>query len=111
MITESKDALTQLILLTLNLKEMILEIETSISFCGLGKIHSTIINMEMLKRIVEQSTDLDFLEIVNLIISHCRLQKNSIEYLIEIPTYSSKENKLFQITPIPIFRDNKSYIL
>jgi len=67
MITESKDALTQLILLTLNLKKMMSEIETSTSFCGLGKIHSTIINMEITRWIVEQSTNLDFLEIVNLV--------------------------------------------
>jgi len=111
MITESKDALTQLILLTLNLKEMMSEIETSISFCGLGKIHSTIINMEILRGIIEQSIDLDFLEIVDLVKSHCRLQKKSIEYLIEIPVYNSKESKLFQITPIPIFRNNCLYIL
>ena len=84
---------------------MMSEIETSISFCGLEKIHSTIINMEILRGIVEQSTDLDFLESVNLVKSHCKLQKNSIEYLIEIPVYNSKETKLFQITPIPIFRN------
>ena len=67
--------------------------------------------MEILREIVEQSTDLDFLESVNLVKSHCKLQKNSIEYLIEIPVYNSKESKLFQITSIPIFHNNSLYIL
>ena len=110
-ITESKDALTQLILLTLSLKEIISEIETSISFCGLNKIHSSIINLEMLREIVKQSTKLDFIEIANLVKSHCRLQKNAIEYLIEIPVYDIKENVLFQITPIPIYHNNKLFMI
>ena len=70
------------------------EIETSISFCGLGKIHSSItINMEMLREMVRKSTNLDFLEIVGLVKIHCTLQKDWIEYLIEIPILNPKEDK------------------
>ena len=110
-VTDIKDALNQLILLTINLKEMLSDIETSISFCGLNKIHSSIINMKTLRTIVNQNTELDFLEIVNLIKSHCRLRRDFIEYLIEIPMFDSKENVLLQITPIPIYHNNKLYIL
>ena len=106
-----KDALNQLILLAINLKEIISEIETSISFCGMNKIHSSIIDMETLRKIVGQSTKLDFLEISKLVKSHCRLKNNIIEYLIEIPVYTAEENVLYQITPIPVFMQNKLYIL
>ena len=62
-----KDALNQLILLAINLKEIISELETSISFCGMNKIHSSVMNVEMLREIAGQNTKLDFLEISNLI--------------------------------------------
>ena len=106
-----KDVLNQIILLAINLKEIIFEIETSISFCGINKIHSSIIDIEMLRKIVGQNTKLDFLEISNLIKSHCQMRNDAIDYLIEIPIYNSEENMLFQITPIPIFIQNKLYIL
>ena len=106
-----KDILNQIILIAINLKEIISEIETSISFCGINKIHSSIIDIEMLRKIVGQNSKLDFLEISNLIKSHCRMRSDAIDYLIEIPIYNSEENKLFQITPIPIFIQNKLYIL
>jgi len=82
-----KDALNQLILLAINLKEILSEIETSISFCSMNKIHSSIINMEMLRKIAGQNTKLDFLEISNLIKTYCKLRSNMIEYIIEIPIY------------------------
>ena len=97
-----KDPLNQLILLPINLKEIISEIETSISFCGMNKIHSSIMDMEMLREIAGQNTRLDFLEISNLIKTHCRLKSDTIEYIIEIPIYNPEENILYQITPIPI---------
>jgi len=106
-----KDPLNQLILLPINLKEIISEIETSISFCGMNKIHSSIMDMEMLREIAGQNTRLDFLEISNLIKTHCRLKSDTIEYIIEIPIYNPEENILYQITPIPIFLDDKLYIL
>ena len=106
-----KDVLNQLILLAINLEEIISEIETSISFCRMNKIHSSIMNMEMLREIAGQNTKLDFLEISNLIKTHCRLRSDTIDYVIEFPIYNPEENILYQITPIPIFLDNKLYIL
>ena len=106
-----KDALNQLILLAINLKEIISEIETSLSFCGMNKIHSSIIDMETLRKIAGQKNRLDFLEISNLIKTHCRLESNTINYLIEIPIYDPEEKILYQVTPIPIVINNKLHIL
>ena len=49
----TKDALNQLILLAINLKEIISEIETSISFCGMNKnssLHNGYGNVERDRR-------------------------------------------------------------
>ena len=67
--------------------------------------------METLRKIVGQSTELDFLEISNLIKSHCRLRSYTIDYLIEVPIYTPEENVLYQVTAIPIFSQDKLYIL
>jgi len=49
-IIEIKDALNQLILLTINLIEIIYELETSLTFCSINKIHSSIIDFTTLKK-------------------------------------------------------------
>lgn len=64
---EGKEALNQLILLLINLNEMITEIETRLMFCSLNKIHPSIIDMKTFRKIVNQSTNLDYLEIAKLI--------------------------------------------
>ena len=110
-VSEIKDALNQLILLTINLIEIISEIETSLTFCSLNKLHSSIIDITMLKEIVGNSTKLNFWEILTLTKSHCRIKNNAIDYIIEIPVYTPIGDNLIQITPIPIFTENKMYML
>jgi len=64
-----------------------------------------------LRKIVDNSTKLNFWEMLKLIRSHCRTKDNTIGYLIEIPLYTPVGENLIQITPIPIFRNNKMYML
>ena len=87
-VAEVKDTLNQLILLTINLIEIIAELETSLTFCSLNKIHSSIIDTMTLRKIVDNSTKLNFWEISKLIRSHCRIKDNTTDYLIEIPLYT-----------------------
>ena len=110
--TEVKDALNQLILLTINLIEIISELETSLTSCSLNKIHSSIIDLTMLKKIVDDNSKINFWEISKLIKSHCRIRNNAIDYIIEVPLYTPMGENLIQITPIPIFeKGNKMYML
>lgn len=108
-----KNIYNQLILLTMNLNEIITEIETSLTFCNLNKIHSSIISLEELKRLINPLNGPEnFWEITQQISSHCRLENNKIEYLLEIPVYSNNaENKLLQITPIPTIYKDEMFML
>lgn len=47
-----------------------------------------------------------------MITSHCKLENGEIEYLLEIPLYENKkERSLLQITPIPILKDKRMFML
>ena len=59
-VSEIKDTLNQLILLIINLIEIIAEIETSLTFCSLNKIQSSIIDMDTLRKIVNDTSELNF---------------------------------------------------
>ena len=109
--TEVKDALNQLILLTINLIEIISELETSLTSCSLNKLHSSIIDLTMLKKIVDDNSKINFWETSKLIKSHCRIRNNAIDYIIEVPLYTPMGENLIQITPIPIFVKGKMYVL
>lgn len=107
-----KDILNQLILLIINLIEITTEIESSLTFCNLNKIHNSIITLEELKTLTNQITDVNFWDLSSLITSHCKIENNEIEYLLEIPMYEkSEDNKLLQITPIPMVENNELFIL
>lgn len=106
-----KDIINQLILLTINLIEIISEIETSLTFCNLNKIHSSIINLEDLEKITKQISKLSFWDIAAQITSHCKLENNIIEYLLEIPVYENHSNKLLQVTPVPLYIEKEMYML
>jgi len=98
--------------LTINLIKIISEIETSLTYCSLNKIHSSIITAKDLRKLTKQITDIDFWEISLQITCHCRIDDNEIEYLLEIPEYDSNmENKLIQVTPILIFLRNEMFML
>lgn len=108
-----KDIINQLILLSINLIEILNEIETSLTFCNLNKIHSSIISKEELNKIIRQTNEnLTFWEISSLITSHCKINKDQIEYLLDIPIYyNDKNNKLLQITPIPNINNNQMFVI
>jgi len=91
--------------------EIISELETSLTFCSINKIHSSIIDFTTLKKIVKDNSELDFWEVSKLIKSHCRIKNNAIDYIIEVPVYTPIGENLIQITPIPIFIKNKMYML
>ena len=102
-IIETKDALNQLILLTINLIEIISELETSLTFCSINKIHSSIIDFTTLRKIVKDNSELNFWKVSKLVKSHCRIKNNVIDYVIEVPVYTPIGENLIQITTIPIF--------
>lgn len=112
-ITLIKSIFNQLILLTINLNEIINEIETSLTFCNLNKVHSSIITLKELKDLIDQiNNGINFWEITSQITSHCKLENNKIEYLLEIPEYQNKpDNKLLQVTPIPIINQEEMFML
>src|SRR5436189_3300482 len=58
-----KDTINQIILLTVNLIEIIAEIETSLTFCNLNEIHSSIISLEDLQKITNKISKLNFWDI------------------------------------------------
>lgn len=103
-----KDILNELIFLTINLIEIVSEIEISLSLCSLNKIHNSIITLNDLKNLTCQVTNVDFWDLSSLVTSHCRIQDTRIEYLLEMPIYvNNKEQRLLQITPIPIQKIKK----
>lgn len=106
-----KDIINQLILLTINLIEIISEIETSLTFCNLNKIHSSIITIDQLRKITNKINNINFWDISTQVTSHCKLENEMIEYLLEIPVYGKNNRKLIQITPIPMYTNGKMYML
>ncbi|QBP37037.1 putative envelope protein [Lampyris noctiluca errantivirus 1] len=108
-----KDVFNQLINVSIDLIEIIDEIETSLSFCNLNLIHSSIISPKDLFNITKQifeETKLsfqNFWSFSKLIRSHCKVSGNMIEYLLEIPLYSETNYDLYQLTAIPTIVKNK----
>lgn len=76
-VLEVRDVLNQLILLAINLIEIISEIETSLTFCNMNKIHSSITDIETPRKIVDKNSKLDFWEISKLIKKNCRLNNDT----------------------------------
>jgi len=64
-----------------------------------------------LRKIVDSSSKLNFIEISKLINSYCRIKDNAIDYIIEIPLYTPIGGNLIQISSIPIFVKNQMYML
>lgn len=94
-----KDTFNQLISTSINLIEILNEIETSLSFCNLNMIHSSIILPNDLYKVTKQifaETKLtfdNFWAFAKLMKSHCRVSSNMIRYLIEVPLYLENTKK------------------
>lgn len=108
-----KDIINQLILLSINLIEILEEIETSLTFCNLNELHSSIITKTELMQIIKDTNqNLNYWELSSQITSHCKINKNQIEYLLDIPVYyNNVNNRLLQITPIPNIYGNKMFMI
>lgn len=108
-----KDVFNQIISISINLIEIIDEIETSLSFCNLNLIHSSIITPKDLFNITKQIFDESKLSFQNfwsfskLIQSHCKVSGDMIKYLLEIPLYSETNYDLYQLTAIPTIVENR----
>ncbi|KAF5301890.1 hypothetical protein FQA39_LY10545 [Lamprigera yunnana] len=102
-----KDTFNQMISISISLIEIIEEIETSLSFCNINLIHSSIVSPRDLFNITKQIFDENKLSFQNfwsfseLIKSHCKLTGNMIRYLLEIPLYLETDYDLYQLTAIP----------
>ncbi|KAF5288243.1 hypothetical protein FQA39_LY04011 [Lamprigera yunnana] len=108
-----KDTFNQMISISISLIEIIEEIETSLSFCNINLIHSSIVSPRDLFNITKQIFDENKLSFQNfwsfseLIKSHCKLTGNMIRYLLEIPLYLETDYDLYQLTAIPTIVNNK----
>ncbi|KAF5291990.1 hypothetical protein FQA39_LY14151 [Lamprigera yunnana] len=108
-----KDIFNQLISISINLIEIIEEIETSLSFCNINLIHSSIVLPKDLFNITKQIFDENKLSFQNfwsfskLIKSHCTLTGNMIRYLLEILLYSETDYDLYELTAISTIVNNK----
>ena len=77
----------------------------------MNEIHSSIISLEDLQKITNKISKLNFWDISEQISSHCNSHDNIIEYLLEIPIYDTNSVILTQLTPIPMFIDNRMNML
>ena len=108
----TKDIINQITFILINLLEIISEIETSLTFCNINKLHSSIMNINELREIIKDTkSNLNFWEIAIQVTSHCQINKEQIKYLIEIPIYENNDENLLQITPIPLIIENEIYLI
>lgn len=98
-----ENKIQKLIFIIQNLDDLTKQIEISLTFCNLRKLHTSIIDPNNIKRITQNK---DIWQLNEIIETYCQNDNEQIHFLINIPIFSSQSYDLYQFTPLPFIRNN-----